>query len=191
MTRNESTPPVESLRNPRPSIQAAEGNVCSSYSDPKVRANSSELASLLSQSHNLFATHLSQHARTYGVSDSQYRVMLILSRVPNKKLTMSELSEQMCVTRTSITKVIDGLSKAAFVERQVHPHDRRSILVQLTAQGIQFLTMTVSHHQDFLDQIFGELTADQQRTLTKLLDRLIVSWLPKSLETLPTKTTSD
>jgi DNA-binding MarR family transcriptional regulator len=49
----------------------------------------------------------------------------------------SQLSKALLVHPTTITTAIDQLEKAGLVRRVPHPSDRRTILAELTAEGLQ------------------------------------------------------
>ena len=50
-------------------------------------------------------------------------------------LTPRALATDLALTTGSITALVDRLCAVGYAERNAHPHDRRSLLVQLTAKG--------------------------------------------------------
>ncbi|MCX5829957.1 MAG: MarR family transcriptional regulator [Deltaproteobacteria bacterium] len=50
--------------------------------------------------------------------------------------TMSDLSQLIGVDNSTLTGLVDRLEKAGFVARQASPTDRRSLLIQVTPDGI-------------------------------------------------------
>ncbi|MFA5181192.1 MAG: MarR family transcriptional regulator [Syntrophales bacterium] len=50
--------------------------------------------------------------------------------------TMSDLSQLIGVDNSTLTGLVDRLEKAGFVARQASPTDRRSLLIQVTPEGI-------------------------------------------------------
>ncbi|MCK9392998.1 MAG: MarR family transcriptional regulator [Syntrophales bacterium] len=50
--------------------------------------------------------------------------------------TMSDLSQLIGVDNSTLTGLVDRLEKVGFVVRQASPTDRRSLLIQVTPEGI-------------------------------------------------------
>src|SRR4029077_8615958 len=68
----------------------------------------------------------------------------------NGARTMSELAAELRVRLSTITGVIDQLEDRKLVERVDHPEDRRSLHVQLTAEGRNLYRIG---HEAFLSHI--------------------------------------
>ncbi|KJK57251.1 hypothetical protein UK12_17660 [Saccharothrix sp. ST-888] len=58
-----------------------------------------------------------------------------LRRLLTGPLTMRELTASLSTDKPYTTLVVDELERRGFVERNVHPDDRRSKIVTLTAAG--------------------------------------------------------
>jgi len=55
-------------------------------------------------------------------------------------LTPRTLATDLALTTGSITALVDRLCAVGYAERNAHPNDRRSLLVQLTAKGQRALS---------------------------------------------------
>lgn len=139
----------------------------------------SELTILLLRTYNWLYTLMNKEAIQYGLSTAKYTTLMILFRSPYHTLTMSELSEKMYVTRTNVTKLVDRLSEDGYLQRQPHPHDRRSTHITLTKQGLDFLAQHLPEHWEWLHWIFNDLTPEEKEQLASLLYKLAVSLLKK------------
>ena len=68
-----------------------------------------------------------------GLSNS---AVLAMSHLHLKgPLTPRALATDLALTTGSITALVDRLCAVGYAERNAHPNDRRSLLVQLTAKG--------------------------------------------------------
>jgi|tagenome__1003787_1003787.scaffolds.fasta_scaffold20852834_2 DNA-binding MarR family transcriptional regulator len=65
-------------------------------------------------------------------------------------MTPSELGERLIVTRATVTGLLDSLERRGYVRRQPHATDRRSLVVELTPEGITTLQQvrTIIHAQE-------------------------------------------
>src|SRR5512136_1004869 len=75
--------------------------------------------------------------RPLGVSAAGGLVLgLLRDRGP---MSPSELGDRLIVTRATVTGVVDSLERRGFVRRSPNPADRRSLLVEITPEGLEVL----------------------------------------------------
>src|SRR3978361_419571 len=89
------------------------------------------------------------------------------------QLTPGALLRQTMVTSGTMTNRVDRLVERELVDRSRDPHDRRGVLVRLTAAGKQavdgaFETLIASERE-----LLAELAEDDRRQLVALLKRLM------------------
>jgi DNA-binding MarR family transcriptional regulator len=109
----------------------------------------------------------------HGITARDYEVLLFLAQEDGRRLPMSALSERTMLTRSGVTRLIDGLAKSGLIERVSCAEDLRVSYAQLTDQGYQRLreagrTHIAGVHAAFLDH-FSE---SEIETLAELLGRL-------------------
>jgi DNA-binding MarR family transcriptional regulator len=109
----------------------------------------------------------------HGITTRDYEVLLYLAQAPDRKLPMSALAESTMLTRSGITRLVDGLVSGGFIERAACPNDARVSYAQLTDEGFAKLrnagcTHVRSIRRLFLEHFDGEETA----RLASLLGRL-------------------
>ncbi len=63
-----------------------------------------------------------------------HAVLVYLSRKP-EALSQQELVENLGIDKATMVRVLDELFDEGFIERQAHPHDRRSHQIVLTEIG--------------------------------------------------------
>ena len=65
-------------------------------------------------------------------------------------MTPSELGERLIVTRATVTGLLDSLERRGYVRREPHATDRRSLVVELTPEGVATLQQvrTIVHAQE-------------------------------------------
>lgn len=65
-------------------------------------------------------------------------------------MSPSELGARLIVTRATVTGLLDSLEKPGFVRRLRHPTDRRSIVVEITPEGLDVLAQvrTLIHRNE-------------------------------------------
>lgn len=104
----------------------------------------------------------------YGMSEGRLRILgsLLLEQRP---LTHTELAERSCVTRGTITGLVDCLERDGLVARRPDERDRRAMFVELTEHGRARLDEVLPGHLKQLAALMAGLSRTEQRQLVVLL----------------------
>ena len=80
------------------------------------------------------------------MSLGDYDVLVHLSEADGGSLRMSELAERLLLSRSGLTRRVDGLVRAGWVERKACPDDGRGSLAVLTPAGFEQLRTAAPTH---------------------------------------------
>jgi DNA-binding MarR family transcriptional regulator len=117
----------------------------------------------------LDADLVAQHSMT----TRDYEVLLYLAQAKDRKLPMSALAESTMLTRSGITRLVDGLVQAGLIERVACPNDARVSYAQLTDAGHEKLRSAGCTHVASIRRLFLEhFTEPEIELLADLLSRL-------------------
>jgi DNA-binding MarR family transcriptional regulator len=109
----------------------------------------------------------------HGLTISDFEVMLRLARSPERRLRRVDLAEQVLLTASGITRLLDGLERHGFVERASCSSDRRVVYAVLTDAGLAKLREAATSHFGQVEELFGGRYEESELTeLTSLLVRL-------------------
>jgi DNA-binding MarR family transcriptional regulator len=109
----------------------------------------------------------------HGMTSRDYEVLLYLAQAVDRRLPMSALSERTMLTRSGITRLIDGLVSAGLIERVSCPNDARVSHALLTDAGYEKLREAGCTHVASIRRLFLErFSADEIEQLAALLSRL-------------------
>lgn len=89
------------------------------------------------------------------------------------RLSPGQLLRETMVTSGTMTNRIDRLGERGLVERSPDPHDRRGVLVGLTAAGKRAVDGAFETLIDSERELLAELSAAERRDLAGLLKRLM------------------
>jgi DNA-binding MarR family transcriptional regulator len=81
-----------------------------------------------------------------GLTLGEYEVLVHLSEAPAEALRMSELAERLLLSRSGLTRRIDGLVRAGLVARRPCDDDGRGALAALTPAGLARLERAAPIH---------------------------------------------
>lgn len=72
----------------------------------------------------------------HGIGLSDYLVLKQLYTAPNQKVRRSDLAEQVGLSPSGVTRLLNPMEKMGLVKKQENPRDARVSLVALTTAGI-------------------------------------------------------
>jgi DNA-binding MarR family transcriptional regulator len=100
-------------------------------------------------------------------------VLLQISRSPAQRLRPVEIAKAVLLTRSGITRLVQGLEREALVERVDCPDDARGFLVALTPEGAELVTRARTTHLARVAELFADRYSDDELAqLAALLERL-------------------
>lgn len=109
----------------------------------------------------------------HGITVRDYEVLLYLAQSEDRKLPMSALSERTMLTRSGITRLIDGLVGQGWIERVSCDSDARVSYARLTENGYAKLRDAGCTHVKGIERLFlANFTSDELEQLAGLLGRL-------------------
>lgn len=101
-----------------------------------------------------------------------YDVLLELNGAGGR-LRMQDLGERVVLSRTRVSRLVDGLEQMGFIRREPDPDDGRAIFAVLTTAGHDALRATAPHYLRGIEEHFTRhLTKPEQRAITNGLTRV-------------------
>jgi DNA-binding MarR family transcriptional regulator len=109
----------------------------------------------------------------HGLTLSDYDVLVQLARAPGRKLRNIELAKAVVLTRSGVTRLVDGLEKDGLVTRSSCATDKRGTFVALTDRGLTRLLEASSTHVAGVRELFVERLGEEGwEQMDSLLRRL-------------------
>ncbi|PFG29352.1 MarR family winged helix-turn-helix transcriptional regulator [Paramicrobacterium agarici] len=105
----------------------------------------------------------------------EFDILATLVRADPRRegLTAGQLTAQTMVTSGAITNRLDRLVAKGYVTREVDPANRRSVRVELTAEGRDVVQSALLDHVANEERMLQSLNAEQRAELASLLSRLL------------------
>lgn len=111
--------------------------------------------------------------RTLAAADlpplSWFEVLSAIKRSPTGRPRMSELAEWLTLSRGGITKLVDRLVEAGYLERVSCTEDRRSLQAELTPTGAKMLEQMRTVYEGEVERYLGSLSAEEAELITASL----------------------
>ena len=97
-----------------------------------------------------------------------------LKRSPEGRLRMTEISDKLTISTTSVTRIVDGLEGRGYVERFLSQGDRRVVYAKLTEKGVALLARAHPVAGPALEEHFGHhFKTTEMAEMRKLLHRVL------------------
>ena len=110
------------------------------------------------------------YERRFALSIAEWRVMAVLGRYEG--LSAREVAERTAMDKVAISRALARLIGAGRVRRHTADHDKRQSVLQLTAKGWKVYDEVAPLALEHERRLLAHLSAEEQRWLTRILDRL-------------------
>jgi DNA-binding MarR family transcriptional regulator len=109
----------------------------------------------------------------HGLTLNDYEVMLLLSRAEDRRMRRVDLAQSVVLTASGITRLLDGLERAGYVEKDSCATDGRVSYAKLTSNGHAKLKDAAETHLRGVEELFtGRFSDVEIEQLALLLGRL-------------------
>jgi len=88
-------------------------------------------------------------------------------------ITQQEIESALFMDANSVVLILNELEAAQFSVRRRDPNDRRRHIVEISAAGRRALEKADKARDTLEDEVLGPLSADERRTLRRLLERVL------------------
>jgi DNA-binding MarR family transcriptional regulator len=105
-----------------------------------------------------------------GLDPREGVVLRMVAAEPGR--SQRSLTQALQVRASHLVGVIDGLEDRGLLERRPNPRDRRAHALHLTRRGKSMLGRLMDVSAVHESDLTGSLTAEERRTLEKLLTRV-------------------
>lgn len=119
--------------------------------------------------HELNAQLVAEH----GLTINEYEVLFLLARAPDRSRRRVDLANEVLLSPSGITRMLDRLEEAGLVAKGTCSTDARVTYAVLTDEGLARLSEVSPGHVAAVERLLGEpFDGDELATLVDLLGRL-------------------
>lgn len=109
----------------------------------------------------------------HGLTLSDFDVLVQLYYAPERSLRRVDIARAVLLTASGITRLLDGLERAGWVEKRACETDARVSYAVLTDAGLEKFEAARHSHLADVEQLFGSRFSEEERELlAELLGRL-------------------
>jgi DNA-binding MarR family transcriptional regulator len=109
----------------------------------------------------------------HGLTINDFEALMHLSRAEDGRMRRVDLAEGLLLTASGVTRLLDGLEAAGYVERAACASDRRVVYAVITDAGREKLAAASTSHVVGVSSMLQErFDQEELAQLTELLARL-------------------
>jgi len=108
----------------------------------------------------------------HGIDLTVDQWSVIKTLYEHQDLTHKDLSEKCGKDQPTMTRIVDLLLRKGYVQRIVHPNDRRSLHIQLTEAGQKQAKSLAPLVKDFRMKAWENLTEEDFENFTRILNTI-------------------
>ncbi|MEY2610963.1 MAG: MarR family transcriptional regulator [Acidimicrobiia bacterium] len=91
---------------------------------------------------------LEEDVRQFGLTMGDYQLLAMISEAPDRRLRMCDLADQLRLSRSGLTRRMEGVLTNSWVARVQDDADRRVAYAELTTKGWNLLRKVAPIHLD-------------------------------------------
>jgi DNA-binding MarR family transcriptional regulator len=106
-----------------------------------------------------------------GITGSQF---FVLKKISNKgRLTVSEVADELGVSLSAITALVDRLVKGGLAVRSRDGQDRRLVWLEATEKGEEILKKCIEGRRKVASKYFGKLPEEDLEKMIEIYEKVL------------------
>lgn len=118
----------------------------------------------------LLRRNIDRRLQSLELTQAQWRAIVHLSR--NEGMTQTALAESLEIQPITLTRLVDRMESAGWVERRTHPLDRRAVQLFLTPKSEPILEEMHARAAETLNEATRGISPRAQRQLVATLEQI-------------------
>lgn len=125
---------------------------------------------LLNDSSRLLRRAFDERVRSLGLTAAQARLLLSLEKFPDHNQAF--YADRLEVEPITLTRIVDRMEEAGWIDRMADPADRRARRLHLTAKSRDIVERVRGRVQGLIDDMLVGVSAGERAQLISLLQRI-------------------
>ena len=110
-------------------------------------------------------------AEQHGLTQAEFRCLRLFSA--NENVNNKQIAERMGLSPSRLTRIIDGLVKKDYINREIDNADRRNMRVSLSNKGVQIVVLLNKAYVDIHKEILEDIDESQHQPLIIAMTNLL------------------
>lgn len=114
---------------------------------------------------------ISKSLRNSGLTHQQIIVIKLVAH--KKEITISEICDEMSLSKGTISGIVQRLEKAGYVKKEKHEDDKRNTYIVFSEKGIAFTKEFMNTINESFDSIFKNINKEELEQMTTNLKNIL------------------
>lgn len=124
---------------------------------PQANAKHIDQALIMMRRASLLIRDLEAYFANYDLSLLRFLILIVLDREPSRsRLTISEIRDRIDVSKPVMTRTLNSLEDASYIESKNSEHDRRNKFIQLSATGEDKLNQVLPGYFELISKFMKD-----------------------------------
>lgn len=132
--------------------------------------DSFQIAMLIKEVYSATTNIVSHSLKECGLTHQQVMIIKLIGH--KKEITISELCEEMSLSKGTVSGIVQRLEMAGYVKKVKSEQDKRNTYVTFSDKGIEFAREFKSAINSGFDEVFDNLTPEESQEVQKALKLL-------------------
>ena len=115
---------------------------------------------------------MDRHLSVHGIAFSEFMVMYQISLAPQQTIRRIDLAEEVGMSASGITRLLNPMEKIKLIEKEVNPRDARVSFVKLSDVGVELLNNAMKSVTQSSDEMLKEFDTKDIDLLLHLAKKL-------------------
>jgi len=124
------------------------------------------------QTGNWMTETYSDHLKQYALSIQQFQVLRSLRELKGESADLQSLQAEMVSKNSNTTRLVEKLRLKGLITRIQNEVNRRKVDIRITDAGLELLDEIDIVHSEFENDVVGNLTDLEIKTLNTLLQKI-------------------
>ncbi|HEY7751135.1 MAG TPA: MarR family transcriptional regulator [Ignavibacteriaceae bacterium] len=119
-------------------------------------------------------------AEVHGLTQAEFRCLRLFGS--DESVNNKQIAKRMHLSPSRLTRIIDGLVKKEYINREIDPNDRRNMRVTLSKKGKLLVQQLNKAYVGIHNEILQDIERAQHEPLITAMQHLLVAlenWLQK------------
>jgi MarR family 2-MHQ and catechol resistance regulon transcriptional repressor len=143
------------------------------YDDKTLTRQARELQDALAEFIRVYQFRDRDRICCHDVSVTQCYALDALVR--RELITLNELAAELCLDKSTASRVVATLERKGYVARTTHPRDRRAVLLTATAAGKRLVDRIMGELVEGKKRLLAEFPEEVRESAAELIQRLTVA----------------
>jgi len=120
-------------------------------------------------------------AEIHNLTQAEFRCLRLFGS--DESVNNKKIAERMNLSPSRLTRIIDGLVKKEYINREIDPDDRRNMRVTLSRRGKLLVHQLNKAYVDIHEEILQDIESAQHQPLINAMEHLLAAlekWLKRS-----------